>query len=94
MTTRWFEMGRQEVIEKLGTCAEKGLDEQSAKERLEQYGPNKLASAGRTPPWLMFVNQFKDFMVLILLAATLVSGLLGEWADAITIMIIVVINAS
>ncbi|MDO7786207.1 calcium-transporting P-type ATPase, PMR1-type [Desulforamulus aquiferis] len=93
MTTRWFEMGRQEVIEKLGTCAEKGLDEQSAKERLEQYGPNKLASAGRTPPWLMFVNQFKDFMVLILLAATLVSGLLGEWADAITIMIIVVINA-
>lgn len=93
MTTRWFERRRQEVIESLGTCADKGLDEQDAKQRLEQFGPNKLAAAGRTPPWKMFVNQFRDFMVLILLAATLVSGLLGEWADAITIMIIVIVNA-
>lgn len=93
MTTRWFEMRRQEVTDKLGTCPAEGLDEQQARERLEHFGPNKLVSARRTPPWKMFLDQFKDFMVLVLIAATLVSGFLGEWADAITIMIIVVVNA-
>lgn len=93
MTTRWFAMKRQQVLEKLATCSEKGLDEQEARARLEQFGPNKLIDARKTPPWQMFLNQFKDFMVLVLIAATIVSGFLGEWADAITIMIIVVINA-
>ncbi len=93
MTTRWFAMKRQEVLEQLATCSEKGLDEQQAKERMEQFGPNKLISARKTPPWQMFLNQFKDFMVLVLIAATVISGFLGEWADAVTIMIIVVVNA-
>lgn len=93
MTTRWFAMKRQQVLEKLATCSEKGLDEQEARARLEQFGPNKLIDARKTPPWQKFLNQFKDFMVLVLIAATIVSGFLGEWADAITIMIIVVINA-
>ncbi|AEF94131.1 ATPase, P-type (transporting), HAD superfamily, subfamily IC [Desulfotomaculum nigrificans CO-1-SRB] len=90
---QWFAMRRQEVLDKLGTSAEKGLDEQEARQRIEQFGLNKLVSSRRTPPWKMFLDQFKDFMVLVLIAATIVSGLLGEWADAITIMIIVVINA-
>ncbi|MEG6522158.1 calcium-transporting P-type ATPase, PMR1-type [Desulfotomaculum sp. 1211_IL3151] len=93
MTTSWFELKRQEVIDRLRTCPEKGLTEQQAKERLEQIGPNKLLSSEKKPPWKMFLDQFKDFMVLVLIAATFVSGLLGEWADAVTIMIIVVINA-
>lgn len=93
MTTRWFEMRRQEVIDKLGTCPDNGLEEHVARERLEQFGPNKLISSKKTPPWKMFLEQFKDFMVLVLIAATLVSGFLGEWADAITIMIIVLVNA-
>ncbi|ABO50219.1 ATPase, P-type (transporting), HAD superfamily, subfamily IC [Desulforamulus reducens MI-1] len=93
MTTRWFEMGRQEVIDKLGSCPEKGLDEQQARERLEKIGPNKLTSSKKKSPWKMLLDQFKDFMVLVLIAATFVSGMLGEWADAVTIMIIVVVNA-
>ncbi|WP_003541582.1 calcium-transporting P-type ATPase, PMR1-type [Desulfotomaculum nigrificans] len=90
---QWFAMRRQEVLDKLGTSAEKGLDEQEARQRIEQFGLNKLVSSRRTPPWKMFLDQLKDFMVLVLIAATIVSGLLGEWADAITIMIIVLINA-
>lgn len=93
MTTRWFEMKRQEVTDKLRTCPNNGLEEQVARERLEQFGPNKLISSKKTPPWRMFFDQFKDFMVLVLIVATLVSGFLGEWADAITIMIIVLVNA-
>ncbi|GAB6181085.1 calcium-transporting P-type ATPase, PMR1-type [Desulfotomaculum defluvii] len=93
MTTRWFEMKRQDVIDKLGTCPEKGLAEHQAKERLEQIGPNKLLSSERKPPWKMLLDQFKDFMVLVLIAATFISGMLGEWADAVTIMIIVIVNA-
>lgn len=93
MATRWYAMRRQEVMDKLGTCGEKGLDEQQAKERLEQFGTNKLSGSKRIQPWKMLLDQFKDFMVLVLLAATVVSGLLGEWADAVTIIIIVLVNA-
>ncbi|CCO07199.1 calcium-transporting P-type ATPase, PMR1-type [Desulforamulus hydrothermalis] len=93
MTARWFALTRQEVTDKLATCPHKGLDEQQARERLAQFGPNQLVSKHQTPPWKMFFDQFKDFMVLVLLAATLVSGFLGEWADAVTIMVIVVVNA-
>ncbi|WP_273483226.1 calcium-transporting P-type ATPase, PMR1-type [Desulforamulus ruminis] len=94
MTTRWFEMSRQEVLDKLGTSAEKGLQEHQAKERLEQFGLNKLCDSKRIQPWKMLLDQFKDLMVLILLAATVVSGLLGEWADAVTIIVIVLVNAA
>ncbi|GAB6157361.1 calcium-transporting P-type ATPase, PMR1-type [Desulfotomaculum varum] len=91
--TRWFALTRQEVTEKLATCPHKGLDEQQARERLAEFGPNQLVSSRQMPPWKMFFDQFKDFMVLVLLVATLVSGFLGEWADAVTIIVIVVVNA-
>nr|WP_091735395.1 calcium-translocating P-type ATPase, SERCA-type [Marininema mesophilum] len=70
-----------------------GLDDAEAGRRMEQTGPNQLAEAERISPVVLLLNQFKDFMVLVLLAATLVSGLLGEYTDAIAIIAIVVLNA-
>src|SRR5699024_9690226 len=53
---------------------------------------NKLKTAEKESLWLLFMKQFQDFMVIILLAATLIAGMLGEFIDATAIMVIVIIN--
>ncbi len=70
-----------------------GLTEAQAQERLKKYGENVLAQAKPPGPVRIFFGQFKDAMVLILLAATAISALLGEWTDAVTIVVIVLLNA-
>jgi magnesium-transporting ATPase (P-type) len=61
--------------------------------RLAAYGPNVLAEGRRRSPWRMFVDQFKDFMILVLLVAAVISGLIGEAIDTIAIIAIVILNA-
>ena len=70
-----------------------GLSNSEAQRRQDIYGPNKLVEAQKPTLLGMFFSQFKDLMTLILLAATLISGLLGEYADAVTIIAIVMLNA-
>ncbi|ACV63136.1 ATPase, P-type (transporting), HAD superfamily, subfamily IC [Desulfofarcimen acetoxidans DSM 771] len=93
MSGRWHTIKETELLEKMGTGLKNGLDEEEAANRLIRFGRNELAKPPKVPLWQMFLGQFKDFMVLVLLAATVISGFLGEWADAVTIMIIVVVNA-
>ena len=93
MAERWHCLSPAEVLEKMNTDPKKGLSDREGRERLAHYGPNLLVKTARISPWRLFLNQFSDFMVLVLLAATAVSGFLGEYADAVTIMIIVVVNA-
>ncbi|MCI5752009.1 MAG: cation-translocating P-type ATPase [Oscillospiraceae bacterium] len=71
----------------------KGLSSRQAEERLTKYGKNVLASSKKAKPLKIFLGQFRDVMVMILLAATVISFLLGETADGITIVVIVTINA-
>ncbi len=71
----------------------KGLTAAQAKERLAKYGRNQLTQVKPPGPVRIFFSQFKDAMVLILLAATAISALLGEWTDAVTIVVIVILNA-
>lgn len=70
-----------------------GLSSSAAEERLLRYGENRLASKKRTPPIKIFLGQFRDVMVIILLIATAVSISLGEIYDALTIIVIVLLNA-
>ncbi len=70
-----------------------GLTSQQAEEKLQKYGKNVLASDKKARPLKIFLGQFKDIMVMILLAATAASVFLGEIYDAITIIIIVLVNA-
>ncbi len=70
-----------------------GINPTGGKNRLRQDGKNELAEAPKSKPVRMFLGQFRDVMVMILLAATMVSVLLGEWTDAITIILIVLLNA-
>ncbi len=70
-----------------------GLTEQEAAERLKTEGENVFGESRKAVPVKIFLGQFRDVMVMILLAATVVSVLLGEISDAVTIILIVLLNA-
>jgi Ca2+-transporting ATPase len=89
----WFRKETQEVISALETDAETGLTTSTANLRLGQFGPNELVERGLQSPWIILWEQLTGFMVLILIAAAVVSGALGDWKDAIVILAIVVLNA-
>lgn len=72
---------------------DKGLTSREAKKRLIKYGYNELVKKKKISPMIIFLSQFNDFMIWVLIAATAISGFMGERADAITIMIIVIMNA-
>jgi Ca2+-transporting ATPase len=69
-----------------------GLTSQQVETRIKKYGLNKLENKKKISPVRIFLSQFNDFITWVLIAATLISGLMGEKADAITIFIIVIMN--
>lgn len=89
---KFHEMEIKQVEKVLETDFSTGLTEEEVKMRIERYGFNELAEGEKQSALLLFFSQFKDFMVLVLLAATLISGLLGEYIDAIAIIAIVILN--
>lgn len=93
MRETWHTMSIQEVEEYFNTDFSDGLSSHEANLRQQRYGVNELADKNRVPPWQKFIAQFQDFMVLVLLGATLISAVLGEYTDALTILAIVFINA-
>ncbi|WP_316568461.1 cation-translocating P-type ATPase [Neobacillus sp. YIM B06451] len=89
---RFHEMNTSQVEEALNTDYSSGLSLDEAGKRIKIHGYNELEEGEKQSALLLFLSQFKDFMVLVLLAATLISGLLGEYIDAIAIITIVLIN--
>lgn len=83
----------KEVCEFFQTDKNDGLTSREVEGRLQKFGWNELKEAKKIPAWKKFIAQFGDFMVLVLLGAALISVFLGEFVDAVTIMIIVVFNA-
>lgn len=81
------------VVERWRTDPELGLSDDVAEQRLREFGPNRLEEEGRVSPWRQFASQFTGFIILVLIGAAVVSGLLGEWLDALAILVIVVLNA-
>jgi len=90
---KWYTRQVQEVIAYWQTDQYEGLASSEIKSRLNKFGYNEMVEKQKTAWWKRLVAQFQDFMVLILLAATLISAFLGEYADAVTILIIVIFNA-
>lgn len=70
-----------------------GLNQREAQRRLEKYGYNEIARKKKNSAIKIFFSQFNDFITWILIGATAISGFMGEKADAITILIIIIINA-
>ena len=89
----WYERDIHEVYRELGASAQTGLTSKEAKRRLEEHGPNELQQKKGASLFEMFLAQLKDYMVIILIVASIVSILVGEVTDAIVILGIVVINA-
>lgn len=89
---KWYQLDADRVEQKLHVTANRGLTVKQVDQRRKQYGLNVLEGEKQTSRWLIFLKQFQDFMVLVLLAATLIAGLLGEFVDAIAIMVIVLVN--
>ncbi|PRR78717.1 Calcium-transporting ATPase [Clostridium liquoris] len=69
-----------------------GLDSKEAERRLKKYGPNILEQKEKISAVKIFLQQFNDFIVWVLIVATVISGFMGEKADAITILVIIIMN--
>jgi Ca2+-transporting ATPase len=83
----------EQTAKELGTDLTNGLTSAEARARLEKYGPNELKEKPRPGFLSLLLDQFKDFLIIILIAAAILSVLLGEWIDAIVILAIVVLNS-
>lgn len=70
-----------------------GLTTNTARKKLDIYGPNEISAKKKISPLMIFIKQFSDFMVIILLLATLFSVLMGEIVEASTIIFIILLNA-
>jgi len=70
-----------------------GLTTREAEKRMKNFGLNEIQHKKKASPIMIFLSQFNDFMVWVLLGATIISGIMGDTADAITIIIIVIVNA-
>ena len=91
--TEWHSLGLDEVVHQLDTHLQHGLNSSQVERRQELFGLNQLTEAPRTSFLVMVLNQLRSFVVILLIAACIISMLLGEWVDAIAILTIVVLNA-
>jgi magnesium-transporting ATPase (P-type) len=90
--TAWHAIPVDEVLRRLTTSAEKGLDAGEASARLEKYGPNRLPEGRKRGPFMRFIAQFNNILVYVLLGAGFTKMMLGLWVDAAIILGVVVIN--
>jgi len=83
-----------EVVARLQTDDLRGLTHSEVKRRLEQHGPNSLPPPPRRPAWLRLALQFHNVLIYIMLAAAVVTALLGDWVDTGVLLGAVIINAA
>jgi Ca2+-transporting ATPase len=85
-------MSAEKVLKNLGTSPQQGLSASAAARLLSDHGPNELIEKGKKKAWRIVLAQVKEVMILILLAAVVLSAALQEYIDAIVIFVIVVLN--
>ena len=95
---KWYRISRKKTAEILSTDMEKGLSNEEVQKRTEKYGRNELKAKAKKTLLQKFVEQFKDFMIIVLIIAAIVSGIVGIQqgegiADTLIILIVVVVNA-
>ncbi len=98
MKKQWFNQEVEEVEKELETDKEQGLSDEEVKKRVEKYGLNELQAKKKKSMLQKFIAQFKDFSIIILIIAAIVSGIVGisegeGITDTIVIMIVVILNA-
>src|SRR5215475_670649 len=89
----WHAMAVDEVVRRLTTDIEKGLDAGEASIRLQKYGPNRLPEGKKRGPFMRFLSQFNNILVYVLLGAGFIKLMMHQWVDASIIFGVVVLNA-
>jgi len=89
----WFSKEKDTVFKELEVNPAIGLTTQEAQERLEKYGVNKLQGKSKKSLFRLFLEQLQDTLIYVLLAASVITVVIGEYADTAIILIVVIINA-
>lgn len=89
----WFSKSKEEVLREFNVSQSVGLTSEEALIRLEKFGENKLKGKPKKSLISLFLGQLKDMLIYILLAASVITILIGEYVDAIIILMVVVLNA-
>ncbi len=90
---KWQNLSADETLKTLKSDANKGLSTEEAKKRNLKFGPNELVEKEKTGPISLFLGQFKEILIIILIFAAIAAYYVGDTIDAIVILIVVVINA-
>src|SRR5262245_29851160 len=91
--TPWHAIAADEVVRRLDSNTQSGLDAAEAGRRLERHGPNRLPEAHKQGPLMRLLLQFNNVLVYVLLGAGFVKAMMGLWLDASVILGVVVLNA-
>jgi len=90
----WHTLETEKVIKELNSDEEKGLNDDTASQHLEEYGENKLPDKKKESKIIRFLKHFNDILIYILFIAAIISAILGHYVDTIVIFIVAVINAA
>src|SRR5688572_27455025 len=88
----WHNLDINTVYSETGSSPQ-GLSTEAVEKRKAANGLNELEEKKKKPAWLLFIQQFKDFMILVLIVAAIISGIIADFTDAIIILTIVILNA-
>ncbi|WP_367104810.1 cation-translocating P-type ATPase [uncultured Psychrobacter sp.] len=89
----WHSKTKEQVVDELEVSPSVGLNEQQVAARLEKYGKNKITGTKKKSLVAMFFAQMQDVLIYVLLAATVITFIIGEYVDGIIILLVVLINA-
>lgn len=89
----WHTLSADEAAKNLETNHQTGLNAEQVAERTAFHGPNALREKRRRSPWRMLLDQFTEFMIMVLIVAAIISGFVGDVGDTIFIIVIVILNA-
>ena len=93
LSVTWHAISTEEVLSQLNTIKTEGLTTEEAERRLKLHGPNQLQEKPRPTFFKLLFDQLKSFVIILLIVASIISAILGEWVDAGAIILIVVLNA-
>ncbi|HKZ65622.1 MAG TPA: cation-translocating P-type ATPase [Chitinophagaceae bacterium] len=88
----WYSISVEETLKQTGSKPE-GLDDATVQQKLAEHGKNELKAKKKKSPLVIFFRQFIDVMILVLIAAAIVSSFIGEFSDTIVIIVIILLNA-
>lgn len=88
----WHQESVETVFRELNIGTQ-GLSDKEARERLAAFGPNEIETKKAKTLLSLFIDQFRDFMIIVLIVAAIISGFIGEIADTIAILVILILNA-